>query len=272
MLSAVCVALWAPASAARLLPTAAAALQADPDPSRFNFTGAVRNFTLEYISPSNASHRLSIYGWEPAHGSGYPVYLHAGGGGDKFDDNTPEIEMAQAMAERGFVAAIIEVPSTIHVMCESYVAVPYHSLLEFSDFIFGYRGQNDTRPTALSTMCRRATADCNAGIALHGLSVGGMLTALAPQVADGVTAELRWSSGINVAGAFSCCGLVRARREKINAPTAPLSCSLSCVLDVSEWATCLAVGRPCIVLRAGRRGRWRSAHVRAQPGDLPTFG
>ena len=208
MLSAVFVALWAPASGARLLPTAAAALQEQPDPSNCNFTGAIRNFTMQYVSLSNTSNTLTIYGWEPAHGSGYPVYIHGGGGGDKLDPDIPELEMARYMAERGYVAAIIEMPTHFSVTCES--GEGYFSLPQIAEFVFGYHGPDDTRSTALNTVCQREAADCSAGIGLHGLSVGGMLTALAPRFAVGVTAELRWSSGVFVAGAFSCCGGVRS--------------------------------------------------------------
>lgn len=55
-------------------------------------------------------------------------------------------------------------------------------------------------------MCRRPKADCAAGLALHGLSISGMICGIAPRFAYGVTAELRWASGVFVPGGHTDCG------------------------------------------------------------------
>ena len=148
------------------------------------------SYTYEYYT-NQTSEVLHIYGFEPATGSGYPVYIHSGGMGDKFDNDTPEMRMAQEMAERGFVAAIIENPS--REFAGFACADEEDSLVNISRRIYGYTGPGDTQSTALATMCAREKADCSAGIAIHGLSYGGLLAALAARNAVGVTAELRYA-------------------------------------------------------------------------------
>jgi len=167
----------------------------------------IRSFTIEYTYsyPSNGTkEQLRMYGYEPSTGTGYPVYLHGGGMGDKFTCETPEIRFAQEMASRGFVSAIMEMPS--QNFATFACTGSDDSLINVSRNIFAYSGPGDRQPTALSTMCRRGTADCSAGIAVHGLSFGGVLSSIAPRFAP-VTAMLRWSSGVFVPGGHSSCGV-----------------------------------------------------------------
>jgi len=168
----------------------------------------IRNFTMEYIYkyPSNDSFEvLRIYGYEPAEGSGYPVYVHSGGLSDKFDCETPEIMYAQMMAERGYVGAVMEMPSGdfSEFVCDGHE----DSLMNLSRRIFGYSGEGDTQSTALATLCRRESADCGAGIAVHGLSISGIIASIAGRYASGVTALLRWSSGVFAPYGHGTCGL-----------------------------------------------------------------
>ena len=67
------------------------------------------NSSYTYVYPSNNSvEELRIYGYEPTVGTGFPVYIHAGGFGDRFEDDVPEMRLAEEMARRGFVSVIIE--------------------------------------------------------------------------------------------------------------------------------------------------------------------
>jgi hypothetical protein len=106
-----------------------------------------------------------------------------------------------------------------------------HSLLNVSRDVFTYRGPGDNESTsALATICRLERADCSAGIALHGASLGALLGTLAPRFAVGITASLMWSAGVYVAGGLSCCGLVRpftaiwSRPHDATAPSRTLHC------------------------------------------------
>jgi len=74
--------------------------------------------------------------------------------------------------------------------------------------LFQWTGTGDTTSTsALAALCRRGNVDCELGIALHGLSLSGMLHEVAPRYATGVTAVLAWSAGVYAPGGNSCCGL-----------------------------------------------------------------
>jgi len=131
------------------------------------------------------------------------VYMHAGGAGDKLENpdepySAPELTFTREMARRGYVAAISELPERFQMACDQ--------LLNNSRYIFGYGGADDTTSTsAIATLCRRPGADCSNGIALHGLSVAGMLAGVAPRFAP-VTGLLSWSNGIYVPHGHSCCG------------------------------------------------------------------
>jgi len=141
------------------------------------------------------------------------VYLHAGGAGDPLllpnddqGDYLPENALAWHMARRGFVAAILEMPpnEAIRMACgrESNNSLDFNTRQ-----LFAYGGPGDPSENALATICRRTKADCTRGIALHGLSVSGMLARLAPKYTKYVTALLIWSSGTYVPFAHSCCGV-----------------------------------------------------------------
>ena len=187
--------------------TAPASLQAESP-----HFGGIRAFTMTYRYEDKRTdgvpgvdEDLHIHGYEPIDGTGHPVYLHGGGASDRNFSGSPERGMAYEMARRGFVAAIMEMPMMegMSFVCDG----AHESLLNVSRRIFGYDGPGDTRSTALAAMCRRDTADCTAGIALHGLSFGGMLSGVGARFASGhVTAELRWSSGAFVPGGWGCCG------------------------------------------------------------------
>ena len=173
--------------------------------------------------------------------------------GDIFDFEIPEISLAQEMAARGFVAAIIELPQDLYMGC-----MGENSVFDFARRIYGYDGEGDESSTALAVLCRREAADCTSGIALHGLSASGMLIGMAPRVATGVTAALFWSSGVFVPGGRSCCGMVRALRHCSRAARA---------LWPSRIAPALTAGA-----RGGRRFRAtsRAAQTRRRPLRLRT--
>ena len=162
------------------------------------------------------------------------------------DESAPEVAMAQEMAGRGFVAAIIETPDRVHMSCGSNA----RSIPSFATQVYGYRGPHDTRATALVRMCSRAAADCSAGIALHGLSIGGLITAYAPRVAVGVTAELRYSSGVVVPGSFSCCGIHSHNFSCCNPGGVVGGTQLSCIID-NATSNYLARSRRRLIMGGG---------------------
>jgi hypothetical protein len=166
-----------------------------PPPER-----AIREFRMNYHIGNET---YELVGHEPTDGDGFPVYMHAGGAGDKLENpdepySAPELTFTREMARRGYVAAISELPERFQMACDQ--------LLNNSRYIFGYGGADDTTSTsAIATLCRRPGADCSNGVALHGLSVAGMLAGVAPRFAP-VTGLLSWSNGIYVPHGHSCCG------------------------------------------------------------------
>ena len=183
-------------------------------------------FSTSYLMPNTslpcrtkrvacADLRFHMQGYMPATGGSYPVYLFVSGAGpwtneirnQQFDENLPEMVMLDAMARRGYVAAVAEFPD-IHgsdLRCESQG--PGMSLTEHSRAVFSWRGPGDNSSAGpLSVLCRRRGSDCSLGIALHGHSVGGLIANLAPRVAP-VTAILLWGAGSRLPYAYSCCGL-----------------------------------------------------------------
>ena len=162
-------------------------------------------------SGTNGTNALFIQyrmlGYEPVATRG-PVYIFASGGGvwpGGFNRSTPELEFARQMALRGFVSVMIEIPYLRRIECYGNK----ESLKNVTRGIFAYHGPSDTTSRgALATLCRRKSADCTAGIALHGHSLGGMLTNLAPQYVNrSAMALLLWSMGVFTPGGMSCCGL-----------------------------------------------------------------
>ena len=55
-------------------------------------------------------------------------------------------------------------------------------------------------------LCNREGVDCGRGLAVHGNSLGGLLSTLSPQYAP-VTALLVYAAGTYIPGADSCCGM-----------------------------------------------------------------
>jgi len=155
-----------------------------------------------------------ILGYAPE-GEGLPVYVFIGGSLTPTRLDAPEFRFTRDMASRGFVSVMVEVPGQdLQVFPEMYEAgdaikmrcagAP-HSLLNASRAVFQHR--SDTSGTsALATICSLPHADCDAGIALHGISLGGLLTTVAPTFATGITGLLVWSAGVFVGGGDSCCG------------------------------------------------------------------
>jgi len=164
------------------------------------------------------SAHFRILGFEPE-GEGHPIYVFIGGSLSPTRIDVPEMRFQREMASRGFVSAMIEIPGqdledppdgyeaseAVMMRCGGAAT----SLLNVSRAIFAY-GSSDSRSSgtsALTVLCGRPRADCAAGIALHGISLGGLLSTVAPTFAPGVTALLNWAAGTFVGGGNSCCGL-----------------------------------------------------------------
>ena len=149
---------------------------------------------------------MPIVGFAPAEGTGHPVYMHTSGGGRWFSTQTrfyPEERMLQEMASRGFVAAMVEYPvvPAEHLICSSSNATTF---LTYARMMYG-RQPGST--SALATLCGHESADCSAGIALLGHSLGGLIATMAPRVTKGITATLLWGAGSRMAYGYSCCGV-----------------------------------------------------------------
>ena len=160
--------------------------------------------TSEGVAGANCSEvKFHMMGFHPRGGGHYPVYIFISGGGvwrSGFNATTPELFMVQKMAERGFLAVMIEVPNIWTLSCTT--------LNRASSAVFSYmRDDNADAPGALATLCRHQASDCDAGVALHGHSLGGSLSTLAPKYADSVSGLLVWGAGSRVPYGGSCCGL-----------------------------------------------------------------
>jgi hypothetical protein len=108
-------------------------------------------------------------------------------------------QLVVPMAQRGFIAAMIVSMQgvTCHMDCAGFSSCAQQQ--------FGYGGPSDTASTsALATLCRRATADCTAGIALWGNSFGGLTVGNAPYFAP-VTAMMLVGAGTYLTGGGGCC-------------------------------------------------------------------
>jgi len=200
--------------------------------------------------------RYRILGWQPP-GTGHPIFLHAGGSGEEIRTSTTEYQnFTRQMARRGFLSVAVGLPgqvvddapdtydrdAAVTLRCNNNE----HSLLNVSRDVFTYRGPGDNESTsALATICRLERADCSAGIALHGASLGALLGTLAPRFAVGITASLMWSAGVYVAGGLSCCGLFNATSCCSSGPD---------VVMGGEMMACL-VDDPKSVLPSNRRRR-----------------
>ena len=188
---------------------------------------AVRTFRSEYVINGTS---YEILGHEPVYGTGHPVYLHAGGGGDKLEDESdpftaPELTFTYEMAQRGYVAAITALPDG------DFLTMTCGHIISGARSVFGWTGPEDESTSAMSMLCRREHANCSAGIAVHGLSIAGTFAATAPRVAP-VTGLLVWSSGVMVPHGHGCCGRFSGEMSCC-APGQPLGGALlSCLTDV----------------------------------------
>lgn len=150
--------------------------------------------------------RYQLLGHEPDDGtSGHPVYVHAGGAGDKLEDrdnpfSAPELRFTREMALRGYIAVISELPEAI-----TDDAMSCNMLLNYSRQVFSWGGEGDNATSVTATLCRRPNANCSAGIAVHGLSVSGLLAQASPRFAP-VTGLLTWSAGPYIGHGHGCCG------------------------------------------------------------------
>ena len=89
------------------------------------------------------------------------------------------------------MSAIAEIPQidTYGMKCDT---IPGNlSLTNFSQMVYQWRGKGDyTSQSPLALLCRRNLTDCEAGISIHGHSLGGLLANLAPQHVIGVSLSL----------------------------------------------------------------------------------
>ena len=176
-----------------------------------------------------------ILGYEPAGPGPYPVYIFTSGGYPSIPfygvaPEMPEMSMLQNMASRGFIAVAAELPKppAASFNCE---ANSNESLPAYARSVYEWQGPNTNASTTslLATICRLPNADCSAGIAIHGHSIGGQLANLAPRFAAGITALLIWGAGSRVPyGDLSCCGLFSGGRSCCEAGALVSGTTLPC--------------------------------------------
>jgi len=178
------------------------------------------NTTWHGALPGSEIRTYSIIGYEPPveEGAGRPVYIFAGGFGAAVTENHQNMRFAREMAMRGFIAAVIEIPGALLLQRypdrddrDAREEVPSRcegdrGSLVASKITFSYSGVGDNSGSALATLCRRGRADCAAGIALHGVSLGGLLVGSASRYAHGLSATLIWAAGAFAPGWATCCG------------------------------------------------------------------
>ena len=220
-------------------PTFAAAPPISPAPPPaprlpyFNLTFPLPNLTMACrMTVACNPVEYHLQGYTPAAiGGPWPLYLFTDGAGPWFNDirnqafeDAPELEMVQAMAQRGFVAIMTEFQDVFgtQTRCKTNASM---SLSDHAKLVYSYTGKGDqTSVGPLALACRLPQVDCSLGIALHGHSVGGNLAMLAPRYAVGVTAMLTWGSGSRIPYQWSCCGLASANfsccggGDGVNAP------------------------------------------------------
>jgi len=165
------------------------------------------NFTYEY---GGYQKPLGVMGYEPMSGTGLPVYLFCAGMGnwiEGFNETAPEARFPVEMARRGFISVMMELPDIPGLSCPT--------LERFSRMLFNYTSSAPSTAlvSPLARICGRPRADCRAGLALHGSSIGALLLQLAPQYAEGVSALLMWAAGSRIPGGYSCCGAFSGNRS-----------------------------------------------------------
>ena len=186
-------------------------------------TMTVRPFNTSYLIKDQ---RYEMIGHEPVGGTAHPVYIFLCGDQGRVEPDMAEERFTREMAERGFVAARVEYPGQRFLTNSSGNIPPdipdaaaraarqlamrceggdnsYHTVAKQ---VFGYDGTDAADAhNALATLCHRENADCHAGVAVHGHSLGGLLGGLVSRVAP-VTAMLSWGSGSIMPGWDTCCG------------------------------------------------------------------
>ena len=198
------------------------------------------------VTPFNASYtmgglRYMIRGFEPP-GTGHPLYVYVPG----FQDRVQEAAgtgatFAREMARRGYVAAQMEMAGLAFIENEpngsasTTELIRMHggdvqmrcgdasntSITSIGRALFSYSGPDDTRSNPMVVLCGRARVDCAAGVAIHGLSLGGLLARTAPTFAPtAVSALLVYSAGVIVAGGRTCCAVAPSQNVSCCAPPA----------------------------------------------------
>ena len=188
---------------------------------------AITSFVDSYLS---GGQRYMIHGFEPSgSGASNPLYILVGGFADQVHENYSTLRFAREMANRGYVAATIETPGMAFITHEPNETATRHeleilhnddlqmrcdasanrSLTSIARRIFSYGASDRGESNPLGVLCRRARADCTAGVAIHGISLGGLLSRLAPRFAPRwISAMLVYSAGTIVPGGRQCCGAI----------------------------------------------------------------
>ena len=240
------VAAWSPFQHAAL------ELQANDEPDA---TTALTEFEASYVLNGTT---FTMRGFEPAGEQRLPLYVLVGGQQTMIRGDPAELRIVQEMAARGFAAAYIEVPGNpnrqvapisteeagreMRMQCDGSIG-----LTGLAEAVFTYPAQDGQDRGALSFLCARARIDCSLGLALHGISLGGLLVSVAPRFATGVTATLVFAAGNIIPGGRTCCGRLSGNTTCC-APGSPVGGDpLTCERD-SERALHLSRSRRRLIL------------------------
>ena len=191
-----------------------------PEPESPPLPEGLRWFSATYSVQGATYH---IEGVEPADGPPRPVYAFFGGDTMRVTKNVTQAPVShylvRLMAQRGFSAAMVEYPGMHHPQeLHDDENAPESTLRDrgLQQLVLNCEpAYNNSLPTvarrvftrnAFEVLCGREGVDCGRGLAVHGVSLGGLLSTLSPQFAP-VTALLIYSSGTYIPGADSCCGI-----------------------------------------------------------------
>ena len=164
----------------------------------------------------------TINGHEPSGGGPHPVYIFAPGVYINLTDvDSIAHVFTREMARRGYVAAVAELPGTVPVQSNPLITQATANTLYAlsctgSDVALDAlveRVWSETSTGPLSTVCRREAADCSAGVALHGVSLGAFHIQLAARYTKLITATLVFSAGNFLTGGDTCCGVLSGNRS-----------------------------------------------------------
>ena len=238
-----------------------------------------RDFVAKYVVNGR---QYDLRGHEPSSGTGHPVYMFVAGDQTRVTRYSSDLRFTREMAARGFVAALVEYPGMRYPQYRYPQDDVHHeptvfnlndeertsaaevarrdltltcsgknnSLITVAREIFSYAGPGDTTSTsAVATLCRRNGVDCSAGVAIHGMSLGGLLSHYAPQFAPAVSASLVWSAGNFVPGVESCCSVTGNSSCCDEADGIIGGSSLDCMID-SVLSTFLPKSRRRLVIGA----------------------